>query len=91
MAQKYTKPAAAGKPTAASKPVIADEPVAMLYDKANYVLLAVSALIVALGFYVMTGTTDIYSNAKIVVAPIIVLAGFGLGFYALLKKPEPKA
>jgi len=86
MAQKYTKPAAAAKPVAAS-----DQPVALLYDKTNYILLAVSALIVAIGFYVMTGTTDIYSNAKIVVAPIIVLAGFGLGFYALLKKPEPKA
>jgi len=86
MAQKYTKPAPAAKPTAAS-----DAPVAMLYNKTNYILLAVSALVVAIGFYVMTGTTDIYSNAKIVVAPIIVLAGFGLGFYALLKKPEPKA
>jgi len=87
MAQKYTKPAPASKPTAASN----NEPVALLYDKTNYVLLAVSALVVAIGFYIMTGTTDIYSNAKIVVAPVIVLAGFGLGFYALLKKPEPKA
>jgi formate/nitrite transporter FocA (FNT family) len=86
MAQKYTKPAQAAKTATAS-----NEPIAMLYDKTNYTLLAVSALIVAIGFYVMAGTTDIYSNAKIVVAPIIVLAGFGLGFYALLKKPQPKA
>jgi hypothetical protein len=38
----------------------------------------------------MSGTTDIYSNTKIVVAPIVVLTGFGIGFYAILKKPEAK-
>ena len=47
--------------------------------------------IVALGFVLMAGTTDIYSTTKIVIAPIVVLAGFALGFVALLKKPGTKA
>jgi len=89
MAQKYTKPATPTKTVA--KTVTSDEPVNLLYDKSNYVILAVSVLIVVIGFVIMTGTTDIYSTSKIVVAPIVVLAGFGLGFYSLLKKPEQKA
>ncbi len=78
--------------TLTSKQVKTTEPenVKLLYDKSNYTLLAISALIVALGFVLMAGTTDIYSNTKIVIAPIVVLAGFGLGFYALLKKPADK-
>jgi hypothetical protein len=85
MAQKYTKP------TTAAKTTFDTENVSFLYDKSNYTLLAISVLIVAIGFVIMTGTTDIYSTAKIVIAPLVVLAGFGLGFYAILKKPALKA
>jgi type IV secretory pathway VirB2 component (pilin) len=83
MAQKYVKPGAAAK-TSATTP---EQPVQLLYNKSNYTLLLASVVIVAIGFVLMTGTTDIYSTTKIVIAPIFVLAGFGLGFYALLKKP----
>jgi len=90
MAQKYTKPsysASAPKPSILSetKPVA---PVQFVFGKANYQLLAVSVLIVALGFVIMSGNTDIYSTTKIVIAPIVVLAGFGLAFYAIFKKPS---
>jgi hypothetical protein len=90
MSQKYTKPsysASAPKPSilSESKPVAA--PVQFVFGKANYQLLAVSVLIVALGFVIMSGNTDIYSTTKIVIAPIVVLAGFGLAFYAIFKKP----
>ena len=84
MAQKNVRPAAASKTTDS-------KPVNLLYDKSNYRLLAVSMAIVALGFVLMAGTTDIYSTTKIVIAPIVVLAGFALGFVALLKKPGTKA
>lgn len=87
MAQKYTRPTT----SAATKAVAENEPVTLLYDKSNYTIFGISVLIVAIGFVIMTGTTDIYSTAKIVIAPCVVLAGFGLGFYALLKKPAPKA
>ncbi len=58
-----------------------------VFGKANYMLLIVSIIVVILGFIIMAGDTDIYSSAKIVVAPIIVLAGFAIGFMAILKKP----
>ncbi|PTQ95538.1 Protein of unknown function (DUF3098) [Mucilaginibacter yixingensis] len=72
----------------AANPV--QEPVNLLYDKGNYTWLGISVLVVAFGFVLMSGNTDIYSTTKIVIAPILVLAGFGLGFYALLKKPATK-
>lgn len=51
----------------------------------------ISMAIVVIGFLLMTGDTDIYDFRKIVLAPIVVLAGFGVGFYAILKKPDHKA
>ncbi|WP_353137310.1 DUF3098 domain-containing protein [Pseudopedobacter sp.] len=57
-----------------------------VFDKSNYQFLIISILVVVLGFALMIGDTDIYSFRKIVLAPIVVIAGFGLGFYAILKK-----
>lgn len=57
-----------------------------VFNKSNYRWMIASILVVALGFILMTGTTDIYDFRKIVLAPIVVLSGFGLGFYAILKK-----
>jgi hypothetical protein len=74
--------------TAATKTTTA--PVQFIFGKENYRILIISIAIVAFGFVLMSGTTDIYSTTKIVIAPIVVLAGFGLGFYAILKKPSTK-
>ncbi|WP_184544458.1 DUF3098 domain-containing protein [Mucilaginibacter sp. FT3.2] len=91
MAQQF-KPTTPLKTSAqAAKPTLkstSTEPVEFIFDKGNYKFLIISVLVVAFGFILMSGTTDIYSNTKIVIAPIVVLAGFGLGFYAILKKPE---
>ncbi|GGH13289.1 DUF3098 domain-containing protein [Mucilaginibacter phyllosphaerae] len=79
--------------TAASKtqpPVSNTTPVQFIFSKDNYMWLIISIAVVAFGFVLMSGTTDIYSTTKIVIAPIVVLAGFGLGFYAILKKPAAK-
>ena len=66
------------------------QPVKFIFDKSNYRWFIISIAVVILGFVLMAGTTDIYSNTKIVLAPIVVLTGFGIGFYAILKKPEAK-
>ena len=62
----------------------------LIFGKENYKWLIISIAVVAFGFVLMSGTTDIYSTTKIVIAPIVVLAGFGLGFYAILRKPTAK-
>lgn len=91
MTQKITQPATPIK-TAAKPAVKADSrPASFVFDKSNYTWLIISIAVVAFGFILMSGTTDIYSNTKIVVAPLVVLTGFGLGFYAILKKPSANA
>ena len=82
---KITQPAA----KAAAK-TQATTPVKFIFDKSNYTWFIISIAVVAFGFVLMSGTTDIYSTTKIVIAPIVVLAGFGIGFYAILKKPQTK-
>ncbi len=67
-----------------------DTPVKFIFEKSNYLWFIIAIAVVIVGFVLMSGTTDIYSNTKIVIAPIVVLTGFGIGFYAILKKPEAK-
>jgi hypothetical protein len=88
MALQQTKTTAT-KTTTTARPE-ATAPVQFIFGKENYRILIISIAIVAFGFVLMSGTTDIYSTTKIVIAPIVVLAGFGLGFYAILKKPSTK-
>ncbi|RYZ94092.1 MAG: DUF3098 domain-containing protein [Sphingobacteriaceae bacterium] len=79
----------AQKPAAPAKTASAPEtPVQFIFDKNNYKMFIASIVVVALGFVLMAGTTDIYSTTKIVIAPVVVLAGFGLGFVAILRKPQ---
>lgn len=58
----------------------------LVFTKKNYQLLLISIAIVVLGFILMIGTTDIYDFRKTLLAPMVVLAGFGFGVYAILKK-----
>jgi len=77
--------------TTAAKATATNTPVKFIFDKSNYTWFIISIAVVAFGFILMSGTTDIYSTTKIVIAPVVVLAGFGIGFYAILKKsPEGK-
>jgi uncharacterized membrane protein len=67
------------------------------FGKENFILLAISVLIIIIGFILMSGakTTEetgfdpkIFDNRRIVVAPIVTLLGFALVIYAVLKKPK---
>jgi bacteriorhodopsin len=85
MAQATKQAATKPQPKAADK-----QPVKLIFDKSNYRWFIISIAVVVFGFILMAGTTDIYSNTKIVLAPIVVLTGFAIGFFAILKKPEAK-
>lgn len=62
----------------------------------NYLLMGVSALLILLGFMLMSGpaTTDagfepdIFSTRRIVVAPFVCFAGFVFMIYAILHKSK---
>ena len=58
----------------------------LVFTKKNYQLLLISMAIVVVGFLLMIGTTDIYDFRKTLLAPMVVLFGFGFGIYAVLKK-----
>lgn len=62
-----------------------------VFQKINYQLFILSIVIVAIGFLLMMGTEDIYSFTKITLAPLVVVAGFAVGFVAILYKPKNKA
>jgi hypothetical protein len=59
-----------------SAPAPQDAKSELVFTKKNYQLLLIS----------MMGTTDIYDFRKTLLAPIVVLFGFGFGVYAILKK-----
>ena len=61
-----------------------------VFGKSNYRLMLLGIAVAVIGFLLMAGETDIYEFRKIVLAPIVVLAGFAIGFIAILKKPAQK-
>jgi hypothetical protein len=89
MAQKYVPPVTATK---ASPRVAETKPTAQfVFGKSNYRLFFIAIAVVFIGFMLMTGTTDIYDFRKIVLAPLTVLGGFAIGFFAIFKKSTTKA
>lgn len=68
-------------------PVKQEQKTEMVFTKKNYQLLLISIAIVIIGFILMIGTTgDIYDVRRTLIAPMVVLFGFGFGIYAVLKK-----
>lgn len=75
----------------------------LLFDRQKYIIMIVGLLVVFLGFILMTGggsddpavfSYDLFSFRRLTLAPFLVLAGFGIQIYAILKKtsnlPESK-
>ena len=68
------------------------------FDKVNFILLAVSMVVVVIGFLLMVGPNssetafepDIFSVRRIKVAPVVCLAGFVMMIYAVVRKPKDK-
>lgn len=68
-----------------------------VFKRDNYMWLLASIACIVVGFIVMSGggsddptkfSEEIFSARRITVAPIIVLLGLVLGFYAIMKKPK---
>jgi hypothetical protein len=67
------------------------------FGKENFILLAVSLLIIIIGFLLVSGgkTTEetgfdpsIFNARRLLVAPVVLVIGFGSVIYAILKKPK---
>lgn len=70
-----------------------------LFEKVNYKILLIGIAVIALGFILMAGggsddpkvfSDAIFNFRRIRLAPTVVLIGFGITIYAILKNPEPK-
>jgi uncharacterized membrane protein len=70
------------------------------FGKENFILIAVAVALIIIGFVLMSGggakdpvsfNPDIFSAQRIVVAPIVTVAGFALVVFGILKKPKDAA
>ena len=72
--------------------------VTFLFDKENYMWMIGGVALIFIGFLLMSGGKsanphefhydEIYSFRRITLAPIVVLLGFAVEVYAIMKKPK---
>lgn len=67
----------------------------MAFTKNNYLYLISGFIVIIIGFFLMSGggsddpmvySDAIFSARRITVAPIVILSGYGLILYAIMKK-----
>lgn len=69
-----------------------------LFTKDNYWWMLAGIVVMAIGFFLMGGgksadptkfnDNEIYSTTRITVAPILIIAGFVIEIFAIMKKPK---
>jgi hypothetical protein len=92
--QQHPAPA----PAKAPKAVQPKKEHTLLFDKENYMWMIGGLVLVFVGFQLMSGGKspdphqfnydEIYSFRRITLAPIMILIGFGIEAYAIMKKPK---
>ncbi len=70
----------------------------ILFDKSNYMWMIGGVVLIILGFILMSGGKspdpneflydEIYSFRRITLAPLLILIGFAVEAYAIMKKPS---
>ncbi len=69
----------------------------MVFEKKNYILMAIGVALILLGLVLLSGggskdpavfNESIFNIRRIVVAPTVMLAGFVLEIYAIMYKPK---
>lgn len=70
-----------------------------LFHKVNYTILLIGVAVIAVGFLLMSGggsddpkvfSDAIFNFRRIRLAPTVVLIGFGITIYSILKNPNNK-
>ena len=70
----------------------------LAFGRTNFILLAVSMVVVIIGFILMSGSgsdgtafnTDIFSTMRIKVAPVVCFIGFASMVYAIIYRTKDK-
>jgi Protein of unknown function (DUF3098) len=73
-------------------------PETKLFDKSNYTIMLVGLVVMALGFILMVGGKSpdptkfnddvIYSARRITLAPALIVGGFIIEIFAIMKRPK---
>ena len=84
-------------PAAQGKQNIEGEQITFSFGRDNYRLLIIGLLVIALGFILMIGggsddpnvfSDKIFNFQRLTLAPILILAGFIIEIFAIMKKPK---
>jgi len=76
---------------------VAEDKNSFAFGKINFKLMLIGLAIIVLGYLLMVGggsddpnvfNPEIFSFRRITLAPLVLLAGYGVIFYAILKKHE---
>jgi hypothetical protein len=69
-----------------------------LFGKENYMWMLIGGAVLALGFFLMAGgkssdpnvfnKDEVYSTTRITIAPLLIIAGFVIEIFAIMKKPS---
>lgn len=69
-----------------------------LFGKENFIWMLIGLVIMAIGFFIMAGgksadptkfnDDEIYSFTRITLAPFLIIAGFVIEIFAIMKKPK---
>ncbi len=74
-----------------------NNPTAFLFDRTKYKILIGGLLVTALGFILMIGggsddpnvfSDDIFNFRRLTLAPFLVLLGYGIQIYGIIKKKD---
>jgi hypothetical protein len=84
------------QPTVSQKQVAPTTP--FIFDSINYYIMIAGVVVILIGFMLMSGgaTTDLnvfpkeelYSFRRVTLAPIVVMLGFGIEIFAILRRPK---
>ncbi len=91
---KVTRPSYTSTITKDKKQV----PLTPLFDKNNFLWMIIGGVIIALGMFLMSGgknqdpnvfdTKVVYSTTRITIAPLLIVGGLILEFFAIFKKTK---
>ena len=69
-----------------------------LFGRENYMWMLIGLAVLALGFFLMAGgkssdpkvfnDSDVYSTTRITIAPMLIIAGFIIEIFAIMKKSK---
>jgi cytochrome bd-type quinol oxidase subunit 2 len=69
-----------------------------LFDKGNYMWMVIGLAVIILGFLLMSGgrssdpkvfnPKEVYSTTRITIAPLLIIAGFIIEIFAIMKKSK---